>query len=87
MILLAAEGLSDDEIASTLAWLGGAPQARPFLGFFPEVIVHAKAIACELPSKRGWPLSSLSSADIVREVQKCGIFASINDKTVWRWLK
>jgi len=28
----------------------------------------------------------LSTADIAREVRRCGIAATISDKTVWRWL-
>jgi len=32
------------------------------------------------------PLSRLSTADIVREVQRHGIVATVSDKTVWRWL-
>jgi hypothetical protein len=35
---------------------------------------------------RGLPLSRLSTADIVREAQRCGLVATISDKTVWRWL-
>lgn len=48
--------------------------------------MQIKAIACELPATRGLPLSRLSSADIVREAQRCGIVASISGRTVWRWL-
>lgn len=56
-------------------------------GFFPpEVIVQVKAVACELPATRGLPLSRFSTADLVREVQRCGIVARISQKTVWRWL-
>ena len=32
------------------------------------------------------PLSRLSTADIVREVQRNGIVATVSHKTVWRWL-
>ena len=32
------------------------------------------------------PLSRLSTADIVREVQRNGIVATVSTKTVWRWL-
>jgi hypothetical protein len=32
------------------------------------------------------PLSRLSTADIVREAQRCGLVATLSDKTVWRWL-
>ncbi len=49
-------------------------------------MVQIKAIACELPATLGLPLSRLSTADIVREAQRCGIVATISDKTVWRRL-
>jgi hypothetical protein len=48
--------------------------------------VQVKALACELPATRGLPLSRLSTADIVREAQRCGLVATLSDKTVWRWL-
>ena len=54
--------------------------------FPPEVVVQVKALACELPVTLGVPLSRLSTADIVREVQRQGIVATVSDKTVWRWL-
>jgi hypothetical protein len=50
------------------------------------VVVQIKALACELPAVRGLPLSRLSTADVAREACRCGIVASISDKTVWRWL-
>src|SRR6202521_421936 len=54
--------------------------------FPPQLVVEIKALACELPATRGLPLSRLSTADIVRETQRCGLVATISDKTVWRWL-
>jgi hypothetical protein len=39
-----------------------------------------------LPATLGLPLSRLSTADIVREVQRQGIVATVSNKTVWRWL-
>lgn len=48
--------------------------------------MQVKAIACELPAKLGLPLSRLSTADIVRAVKRCGILATVSDRTVWRWL-
>ena len=48
--------------------------------------MQVKALACELPVTRGLPLSRLSTADIVREAQRCGLVATLSDKTVWRWL-
>jgi DDE superfamily endonuclease len=48
--------------------------------------VLVKAIACELPTKRGLPLSRFSCGDIAREVERSGLVATLSDKTVWRWL-
>ncbi len=45
-----------------------------------------KALACELPSEKGVPLSRWSSADIAREAVDRGIVAKISGATVWRWL-
>ena len=67
------------------AWRSAPARVAPEL-FPPEVVVQIKALACELPATRGLPLSRLSTADIVREAQRCGIVATISDKTVWRWL-
>jgi len=49
-------------------------------------MMQIKALACELPSKMGLPLSRFSHADIAREAMDEGLVASINDTTVWRWL-
>jgi len=67
------------------AWRSDHGRAAPRF-FPPEVLVQVKAIACELPSTLGLPLSRLSTADVVREVLRCGIVATISNKTVWRWL-
>jgi len=45
-----------------------------------------KAIACELPSRLGLPLSRLHVPDIVSVVRQHGIVAEISGTTVWRWL-
>ncbi len=45
-----------------------------------------KAIACQLPSERGVPLSRFSSAEIAREAIKRGIVERVSGATVWRWL-
>jgi hypothetical protein len=50
------------------------------------VVVAVKALACELPSTLGLPLSRLSAADVARAARATGIVATISDKTVWRWL-
>ncbi len=74
--------------SSMNAWPGWrSTPARVAPGLFPpEVVVQVKALACELPASLGVPLSRLSTADIVREVQRQGIVATVSDKTVWRWL-
>jgi hypothetical protein len=45
-----------------------------------------KAIACQLPSERGVPLSRFSSAEIAREAVARGIVEEVSGATVWRWL-
>jgi hypothetical protein len=54
--------------------------------FPPKIMMQIKALACELPSKMGLPLSRFSHADIAREAMEEGIVASISGTTVWRWL-
>jgi hypothetical protein len=54
--------------------------------FPPGTVVAVKALACELPSEIGLPLSRFSTAEIKREVIGRGLVASIGDTTVWRWL-
>ena len=60
---------------------GGGPPAFP-----PEVVVAAKALACELPARLGVPLSRLHIPDIASEVISRGIVAEMSGTTVWRWL-
>jgi len=50
------------------------------------VVVQVKALACELPSQRGLPLSRFSISEVAAEVRRAGIVATIGDSTVWRWL-
>ena len=70
------------------AWRGltssPAPAARGFSP--PEVVVHVKALACELPANLGVPLSRMSTSDVAAEVRRTGLVARISDSTVWRWL-
>jgi hypothetical protein len=49
-------------------------------------VAEVKALACELPSERGVPLSRWSSAEIAREAIARGVVAEISGTTVWRWL-
>jgi hypothetical protein len=50
------------------------------------VVVQVKALACELPSQSGVPLSRYSGSELAREVVQRGIVASISGATIWRWL-
>ena len=54
--------------------------------FPPEVVVAIKALACELPSRLGVPLSRLHVPDLVEQVRSRGIVAEISGTTIWRWL-
>jgi hypothetical protein len=48
--------------------------------------VAVKALACELPSRLGIPISRFSREDLKRLVVEQGIVASISGITIWRWL-
>ena len=48
--------------------------------------MQVKALACELPHQHGLPLSRSSGRDLVREVVRRGLVASISGRTLWRWL-
>ncbi len=50
------------------------------------MVVAVKALACELPSRLGVPLSRLHVPDIAAEVRSRGIVAEISGTTIWRWL-
>jgi hypothetical protein len=52
----------------------------------PEVAIEVKAIACELPSRLGLPLSRLFVPDIRAAVLARGLVAEISGTTIWRWL-
>jgi hypothetical protein len=48
--------------------------------------VQVKALACELPHRKGLPLSRFSIADIRQEVLAHGLVAVISGATIWRGL-
>ena len=54
--------------------------------FPPSVVVAIKALACELPSRRGLPLARWSVAELRQEAVASGIVARISGTTLWRWL-
>ena len=56
------------------------------MSFPPAVVVAVKALACELPSELGLPLSRFSMSEIKQEVIRRGLVASIGETTLWRWL-
>jgi len=49
-------------------------------------VAQVKALACELPSKLGLPLSRFSRSELRRHVIAAGIVAEISGTTIWRWL-
>jgi len=49
-------------------------------------VAQVKALACELPSKLGLPLSRFSRSELRRYVLAAGIVAEISGVTIWRWL-
>jgi hypothetical protein len=61
----------------------GEDDPRPFP---PELVIEVKALACELPSRLGLPLSRLQVSDIRSEVITRGLTAEISRTTIWRWL-
>jgi hypothetical protein len=50
------------------------------------LVVEVKAIACELPTRLGLPLSRFQVSDIRTEVIGRGLVAEISGATIWRWL-
>ena len=61
--------------------------ARVGPGLFPpELVVQVKALACELPSQFGLPLSRWSLSELNEQVCQSGLVARISDSTLWRWL-
>ena len=48
--------------------------------------MQVKALACELPSTHGVPLSRWSRAELARYVQETGLVGTISGSTIWRGL-
>jgi hypothetical protein len=67
------------------AWRHG-PAAGVKPAFPPSLVVHVKALACELPHRLGLPLSRLSIEEIRQQVIAQGLVAEISGATLWRWL-
>lgn len=78
-------GASGSLSAGWTVWRSGPGLAGR--GLFPPLqIAEVKALACELPTQKGVPLSRFSSTEIAREAVQRGIVESISGVTVWRWL-
>lgn len=45
-----------------------------------------KALACELPSKSGVPLSRWNSVELAAHARRSGLAATLSGTTIWRWL-
>jgi transposase len=69
-----------------LSGLDDQPRSGRPARFPPSVVVAIKALACELPSRRGLPLSRWSVAELRQEAMASGIVAQISGTTLWRWL-
>ncbi len=52
----------------------------------PRIVVAIKALACELPARRGLPLARWSVSELRHEAMASGIVAKISGTTLWRWL-
>jgi len=50
------------------------------------VVVAIKALACQLPTRLGVPLSRFHVPDLATEAVTRGIVADISGTTIWRWL-
>ena len=66
-------------------WKNGRVGAVP-AHFPPDVIVTIKALACELPSKSGVPLSRWNSMELAAQARRSGLVATISGTTIWRCL-
>lgn len=62
------------------------PEAGVQPAFPPSVVIEVKALACELPYRRGLPLSRFSLSEIRQEVVAQGLVAEVSGVTLWRWL-
>jgi hypothetical protein len=84
-VRLSHYGARDSSKSACRAWTSSLARAAPGL-FPPDLIVHIKALACELPSKYGVPISRWSKTGLVAQARESGLVASISGTTIWRWL-
>jgi hypothetical protein len=55
--------------------------------FPPQQVAAVKALACELPARRGVPLSRFSLRELARQVVLWAVVGAISAATVGRWLR
>lgn len=84
-VKLSGCGARDFSKSDSKAWTNFLARVAPGLSP-PEVVVQVKALACELPSKFGVPLSRWSTEELAAQVRQSGLVASISGITIWRWL-
>ncbi len=76
------------DVSTFNAWPGSKNNraAGDRRAFPPSVMVEIKALACELPARRGLPLAHWSLSELRREAMDQGLVARISGTTLWRWL-
>jgi hypothetical protein len=76
------------DVSTFNAWQGSKNDraAGDRRAFPPSVMVEIKALACELPARRGLPLAHWSLSELRREAMDQGLVARISGTTLWRWL-
>jgi hypothetical protein len=82
---LSASGASASSSREWPVWRN-SPGRGGRVSFPPGIVVAVKALACELPSEVGLPLSRFSMSEVKREAIRRGLVASIGETTIWRWL-
>src|SRR3990172_5768982 len=80
-----ANGASVSASGASRGW-PSSPAAGAQPAFPPSVVVAVKALACELPTRGGVPLSRWSRTALRRAVLAQGLVAEISGTTIWRWL-
>ena len=84
----AKSSASGVDVSTFNAWPGSKNNraAGDRRAFPPSVMVEIKALACELPARRGLPLAHWSLSELRREAMDQGSVARISGTTLWRWL-
>jgi hypothetical protein len=82
---MSASGESGSFATALLGWRTSRAGVVPRI-FPPQVVCEVKALACQLPSEQGVPITRFSCAEIKREAVARGIVARISETTIWRIL-